>query len=124
LPYVTETAPLVGVIAAYGVVSGSAGVAIGVALAGATPPAARGVVMGGYSTALYVGLAIGSFAFGPVITRYGYATAFGLGALIAAAAALIAAALWTTVRKDVTHGDGSGSSLPAAVLGAGRSLSS
>src|SRR5207249_3180716 len=101
LPHVTETGSLLAVIAAYGVVSGSAGVAIGVALAGATPPAARGVVMGGYSTALYLGLAVGSFAFGPVITRYGYATGFGLGAVVGAVGALIAAVLWTKAPHDV-----------------------
>ena len=82
LPHVTERLPLLTLVAIYGAVSGTAGVAIGVALAGATAPAARGVVMGGYSTALYLGLAVGSFAFGPVITRYGYATGFGLGALV------------------------------------------
>jgi predicted MFS family arabinose efflux permease len=95
LPHVTETGRLLPAIAAYGVVSGIAGVAIGVALAGATTPAARGVVMGGYSTALYLGLAIGSFALGPVITHYGYAAGFGLGALVGAVGALIAAILWT-----------------------------
>ena len=88
-------------ITAYGVVSGSAGVAIGVGLAGATTQAARGVVMGGYSTALYLGLAVGSFAFGPVITRYGYATGFGLGAVVGAVGALIAAVLWTKAPHDV-----------------------
>lgn len=101
LPHVTETGPLLAVIAAYGVVSGSAGVAIGVALAGATTPAARGVVMGGYSTALYLGLAAGSFAFGPVITRYGYGTGFGLGAIVGAVGAVIAALLWIKAPNDV-----------------------
>lgn len=101
LPHITETGPLLAVITAYGVVSGSAGVAIGVGLAGATTQAARGVVMGGYSTALYLGLAVGSFAFGPVITRYGYATGFGLGAVVGAVGALIAAVLWTKAPHDV-----------------------
>jgi predicted MFS family arabinose efflux permease len=100
LPHVTDTGPLLAVIAAYGVVSGSAGVAIGVTLAGATTPAARGIVMGGYSTALYLGLAIGSFAFGPVITRYGYTTGFGLGAVVGLVGALIAAVLWTRAPHD------------------------
>ena len=101
LPHVTATGPLLAVIAAYGVFSGSAGVAIGVALAGATTPAARGVVMGGYSTALYLGLAVGSFALGPVITSYGYATGFGVGAIVGAVGALIAAVLWTNGPNDV-----------------------
>jgi predicted MFS family arabinose efflux permease len=101
VPHVTETGPLLAVIAAYGVVSGSAGVAIGVGLAGATTPAARGVVMGGYSTALYLGLAVGSIALGPVITRYGYATGFGLGAAVGAVGMLIAAILWSKAPHDV-----------------------
>jgi predicted MFS family arabinose efflux permease len=101
IPHVTPTVRLLALIAAYGVVSGSTGVAIGVALAGATPPAARGIVMGGYSTALYVGLAIGSFALGPVITSYGCAAGFGVGAVVGAVGALIAAVLWTNRPNDV-----------------------
>jgi predicted MFS family arabinose efflux permease len=70
------------------------GVAIGVALAGTTPPAARGLVMGGYSTALYLGLALGSFALGPVIERYGYEAGFAIGAAAGAVGVLMATALW------------------------------
>jgi hypothetical protein len=50
--------PLLALAAVFGAVSGTAGVATGVALAGAAPRASRGVVMGGYSTALYLGLAL------------------------------------------------------------------
>jgi len=100
LPHVTERAPLLALVAVYGVVSGTAGVAIGVALAGATMPAARGLVMGGYSTALYLGLAVGSFALGPVITSYGYATAFAVGAAVGAVGAVIATVLWAGARDD------------------------
>jgi predicted MFS family arabinose efflux permease len=100
LPHITKRGPLLALIAVYGVVSGTAGVAIGVALAGATPPAARGLVMGGYSTALYLGLALGSFALGPVITSYGYAMGFGVGAVLGAVGAVIAALLWGKARND------------------------
>jgi predicted MFS family arabinose efflux permease len=100
LPYVTDRAPLLALVAGYGVVSGTAGVAIGVALASTTTPAARGLVMGGYSTALYLGLALGSFALGPVITRYGYATGFGVGAAVGAVGAVIAAVFWVKARND------------------------
>jgi predicted MFS family arabinose efflux permease len=94
LPHVAGRAPLLALVAAYGVASGSAGVAIGVALAGASTSATRGLVMGGYSTALYLGLAIGSFALGPVITRYGFEAGFSIGATAGAAGALMATALW------------------------------
>ena len=100
LPHVTERGPLLVLVAGYGVVSGTAGVALGVALAGAATPAARGLVMGGYSTALYLGLALGSFALGPVITRYGYAMGFGVGAVIGALGAVIATALWVKAQSD------------------------
>jgi predicted MFS family arabinose efflux permease len=100
LPHLTERGPLLSLVAVYGVVSGTAGVAIGIALAGTTTSAARGLVMGGYSTALYLGLALGSFALGPVITRYGYATGFGVGAVVGAAGAVIAAVLWLKARND------------------------
>jgi len=100
LPHVSESVPLLALVAVFGVVSGTAGVAIGVALAAATPPAARGLVMGGYSTALYLGLALGSFALGPVITRYGYATGFGVGAGVGAVGAAIATALWAKEQHD------------------------
>src|SRR5438093_6137970 len=100
LPHLTERGPLLALVAGYGVVSGTAGVAIGVALAGAATPAARGLVMGGYSTALYLGLALGSFALGPVITSYGYAAGFGVGAVVGAVGAVVAAALWAKARND------------------------
>ena len=100
LPHVIERGPLLALVAVYGVVSGTAGVAIGVALAGATAPAARGLVMGGYSTALYLGLALGSFALGPVITGYGYATGFGVGAVVGAVGAVVATALWAKAQND------------------------
>jgi predicted MFS family arabinose efflux permease len=100
LPHVTERGPLLTLVAGYGVVSGTAGVALGVALAGAATPAARGLVMGGYSTALYLGLALGSFALGPVITRYGYAMGFGVGGFVGAVGAVIAAVLWVKARND------------------------
>jgi predicted MFS family arabinose efflux permease len=100
LPHVTERGPLLALVAGYGVVSGTAGVAIGVALAGAATPAARGLVMGGYSTALYLGLALGSFALGPVITSYGYATGFSVGGVVGAVGAVFAAVLWVKARND------------------------
>ncbi len=100
LPHVTERAPMLALVAGYGVVSGTAGVAIGVALAGAAVPAARGLIMGGYSAALYLGLALGSFALGPVITRYGYATGFGVGAVVGAIGAVVAAVLWVKAQND------------------------
>jgi MFS family permease len=100
LPHVAARLPLLALVAVYGVVSGTAGVAIGVALAGATPPAARGLVMGGYSTALYFGLALGSLALGPVITCYGYETGFAMGAVAGAAGALMATALWVKAQID------------------------
>src|SRR5213594_460239 len=96
LPHVSESVPLLALVAVFGVVSGTAGVAIGVALAASTTPASRGLVMGGYSTALYLGLALGSFALGPVITRHGYAVGFSTGG---AAGALAAAALWMTAAR-------------------------
>jgi MFS family permease len=98
LPHVAERLPLLSLVTVYGVVSGVAGVAIGVALAGATAPAARGLVMGGYSTALYFGLALGSFALGPVITRYGYEMGFAVGAAAGAAGVLVATALLVHAR--------------------------
>jgi predicted MFS family arabinose efflux permease len=100
LPYVTERGSLLALVAVYGVVSGTAGVAIGVALASATTPAARGLVMGGYSTALYLGLALGSFALGPVITSYGYTTGFGVGAVMGAVGAVVATFLWARIPND------------------------
>jgi len=100
LPHVIERGPLLSLVAVYGVVSGTAGVAIGVARAGATTPAARGLVMGGYSTAIYLGLALGSFALGPVITSYGYTTGFGVGAVVGAVGAVIATVLWARARND------------------------
>jgi predicted MFS family arabinose efflux permease len=102
LPHMTDRAPLLGLVAVYGLVSGIAGVAMGVALAGVTTPASRGLVMGGYSTALYLGLALGSFALGPVITRYGYATGFLAGGVIGAGGALVAAVLWLKPQPDAS----------------------
>lgn len=100
LPHVAERTPLLSLVAVYGVVSGTAGVAIGVALAGATTPAARGFVMGGYSTALYLGLALGSLALGPVIARYGYAMGFAVGAAVGAVGAVGATILWVRARNE------------------------
>jgi MFS family permease len=94
LPSTTGHVALLALAAIFGAVSGTAGVATGVALAGAAPPASRGVVMGGYSTALYLGLALGSFALGPVITRHGYSAGFSAGGAAGAVGALIAALLW------------------------------
>ena len=94
LPQVTSRAALFVVVAVFGAVSGTAGVAIGVALTRATVPAVRGLVMGGYSTALYLGLAVGSLALGPVIGRYGYAFGFHTGAAVGVVGAVIATALW------------------------------
>ena len=100
LPHITERAPLFALVAVYGVVSGTAGVAIGVALAATTTPAARGLVMGGYSTALYLGLALGSFALGPVITRYGYPMGFAVAAVVGAVGTVVAAVLWVKAQSD------------------------
>jgi MFS family permease len=99
LPHITERAPLLALVAVYGVVSGTAGVAIGVALAATTPPAARGLVMGGYSTSLYLGLALGSFALGPVITKYGYAMGFAVGGIVGVLGALIATGFWVKAQN-------------------------
>ena len=103
LPHVTAWGPLLALVAVYGVVSGTAGVAIGVALADATAPSARGLVMGGYSTALYLGLAVGSFALGPVITSYGYPTGFVVGAAVGGVGALIALVLWSRLCAERPH---------------------
>jgi predicted MFS family arabinose efflux permease len=100
LPVAGGHASLFTVIAVFGAVSGTAGVAIGVALAQATEPATRGLVMGGYSTCLYLGLALGSFAFGPVITRYGYVSGFAAGAAAGAIGTLVAAVLWVTAPRS------------------------
>ena len=94
LPSAPGQMALLALAAVFGAVSGTAGVATGVALAGAAPPASRGVVMGGYSTALYLGLALGSFALGPVITRHGYSAGFFVGGAAGVVGALIAALLW------------------------------
>jgi predicted MFS family arabinose efflux permease len=71
IPHIYSPWILLSVVAVFGAVSGAAGVAMGVGLAGAAAPAARGVVMGGYSTSLYLGLALGSFALGPAIASWG-----------------------------------------------------
>jgi predicted MFS family arabinose efflux permease len=96
VPHAGDRVSLLAVMAVFGAVSGTAGVAIGVALAQATVPATRGFVMGGYSTCLYLGLGLGSFAFGPVITRYGYSAGFTFGAVAGAIGALAAGLLWAT----------------------------
>ena len=96
LPHVRGQATLLALVAVFGAVSGTAGVAIGVGLAASTTPAARGLVMGGYSTSLYLGLALGSFALGPVITHQGYAMGFAAGAAAGVIGALVAALLWAT----------------------------
>jgi MFS transporter, DHA1 family, multidrug resistance protein len=94
LPHVGGQIGLLTLVAVFGAVNGTAGVAIGVALTRATTPAVRGLVMGGYSTALYLGLALGSLALGPVIARHGYGTGFWVGGLTGAVGALVAAVLW------------------------------
>jgi MFS family permease len=94
LPHAENRAAVLAIVAVFGAVSGTAGVAIGVALTHAAPPTVRGVVMGGYSMSLYLGLALGSLALGPVIARHGYVTGFSLGAAAGAVGAVIAAALW------------------------------
>ena len=93
-PNTTESTPVLALAAVFGAVSGTAGVATGVALAGSAPPASRGIVMGGYSTALYLGLALGSLALGPVITHRGYSAGFSAGGAVGMVGALIAALLW------------------------------
>jgi predicted MFS family arabinose efflux permease len=98
LPHVSSQAGLLTLVAVFGAVNGTAGVAIGVALTQSTTPAMRGLVMGGYSTALYLGLALGSLALGPVIARHGYGTGFWVGGLTGALGALVAAALWMKAR--------------------------
>jgi len=100
LPHVNSQAALLLVVALFGAVSGTAGVAIGVALTRATAPAVRGVVMGGYSTALYLGLAVGSLALGPVIGRYGYSLGFHTGAAVGVVGAVVAMALWRSATRD------------------------
>ncbi len=100
LPHVTDRAPLLALVAVYGVVCGTAVVATGVALAATSTPVSRGLVMGGYSTALYLGLALGSFALGPVITRHGYAAGFSVGGAAGAIGALVAAGLWMVSARE------------------------
>jgi predicted MFS family arabinose efflux permease len=94
LPHIDGHLSLLTLVAVFGAVNGTAGVAIGVALTRATTPGMRGLVMGGYSTALYLGLALGSLALGPVIARQGYGTGFWVGGLTGAVGALVAAVLW------------------------------
>lgn len=94
LPNAIEPTAVLALAAVFGAVSGTAGVATGVALAGSAPPASRGIVMGGYSTALYLGLALGSFALGPVITHRGYSAGFLAGGAAGMLGALLAAVLW------------------------------
>jgi predicted MFS family arabinose efflux permease len=94
LPNAIQPTAVLALAAIFGAVSGTAGVATGVALAGSAPPASRGIVMGGYSTALYLGLALGSFALGPVITHRGYSAGFLAGGAAGMLGALLAAVLW------------------------------
>jgi MFS family permease len=102
LPPVGGRPAMLALVAAFGAVSGAAFVAISVALAGSTTPAARGLVMGGYSTSMYLGLALGSFALGPVITGHGYTVGFTAGGGAGVIGALIAAALWATGSSHAT----------------------
>ncbi len=106
LPSVPTSVPLLTLAAVFGVASGTAGVATGVALSGAAPPTARGIVMGGYSTALYLGLALGSFALGPVITGRGYAAGFAVGGAAGVVGSLIAALLWARAADVMRSGAG------------------
>jgi len=99
LPHAESRTAVLAIVAVFGAVSGTAGVAIGVALTHAAPPTVRGVVMGGYSMSLYLGLALGSLALGPVITRHGYVIGFSLGAAAGAVGAVIAAALWVRAQR-------------------------
>jgi predicted MFS family arabinose efflux permease len=100
LPHASGQVSLLTLVAVFGAVNGTAGVAIGVALTQSTTPAMRGLVMGGYSTALYLGLALGSLALGPVIARYGFGTGFWIGGLTGAVGALVAAVLWMRTRAS------------------------
>jgi predicted MFS family arabinose efflux permease len=100
VPQVHSHAALLCLVAVFGAVSGTAGVAIGVALTRATVPAVRGLVMGVYSTALYLGLAVGSLALGPVIARYGYLAGFQTGAAVGVAGAVVATVLWMMAKRD------------------------
>jgi predicted MFS family arabinose efflux permease len=103
LPHVSGQIGLLTLVAVFGAVNGTAGVAIGVALTRATTPAVRGLVMGGYSTALYLGLALGSLALGPVIARHGYGTGFWVGGLTGAIGALVAAVFWMRTQPASHH---------------------
>ena len=103
LPHVSGQIGLLTLVAVFGAVNGTAGVAIGVALTRATTPAVRGLVMGGYSTALYLGLALGSLALGPVIARHGYGAGFWVGGLTGAIGALVAAVLWMRAQPASHH---------------------
>ena len=104
LPHVGGQPILLALVAIFGSVSGIAFVAISVALAASTTPAARGVVMGGYSTCLYLGLALGSFALGPVITHQGYTVGFAAGGAAGAIGTLAAALLWATAARPAMRG--------------------
>jgi predicted MFS family arabinose efflux permease len=103
LPHVSGQVGVLTLVAVFGAVNGTAGVAIGVTLTHAASPAMRGLVMGGYSTALYLGLALGSLALGPVIARHGYSTGFWVGGLTGAVGALAAAVLWVRAQPPTSH---------------------
>jgi predicted MFS family arabinose efflux permease len=94
LPHLGSQAAVLALVAVFGAVSGTAGVAIGAALTRATTPAVRGLVMGGYSMSLYLGLALGSLGLGPVIARHGYVAGFSVGAATGVAGAVVAGLLW------------------------------
>jgi predicted MFS family arabinose efflux permease len=105
LPHMSGQTGLLALVAVFGAVSGTAGVAVAVALAASTTPADRGLVMGGYSTSLYLGLTLGSFAMGPVITHQGYTVGFAVGGAAGVLGTLVAALLWWQAARppSMTH---------------------
>jgi predicted MFS family arabinose efflux permease len=113
LPHAGGQVGLLFVVTAIGAATGIVGVATGVALSSAGPPAARGVVMGGYSTALYLGLAAGSLALGPVIAGHGLRVGFVTGGVAGAIGALLAALLWSTDRRRAGYADSAASAVPS-----------
>jgi predicted MFS family arabinose efflux permease len=99
IPHAHARPVLLALVAVFGMVTGLAGVATGVALAAVAGPAARGVVMGGYSTALYLGLALGAFAVGPIVAGAGHALGFAVGGAAGTLGALVAGLLWARARR-------------------------